>query len=171
MLLPSTACPNLDSRGLILPVRLPASLQDMFLGEYRHNLDYKGRISVPKKFRRDLAKGAILTKGLDGCLFLYSKESWERLTTALRELSVTQADTRSFERYLFGGAVEAQFDQLGRINIPEYLLAYADLKKEAILVGILERVEIWDLQRWSRLAKKLGERGEEIAEKLSERGV
>lgn len=143
----------------------------MFLGEYRHNLDYKGRISVPKKFRRELAKGAILTKGLDGCLFLYSKESWEQLTSRLRELSVTQADTRAFERYLFGSAVEVEFDRLGRIKIPEYLLAYASLRKEAILVGILERVEIWNLELWNKLTKKLGERGEEIAEKLSERGV
>ena len=143
----------------------------MFLGEYRHNLDYKGRISVPKKFRRELAKGAILTKGLDGCLFLYPKESWEQLTLGLRELSVTQADTRAFERYLFGGAVEVEFDQLGRIKIPEYLLAYASLRKEAILVGILERVEVWNLELWNKLTKKLGERGEEIAEKLSERGV
>jgi len=143
----------------------------MFLGEYKHNLDYKGRTCVPKKFREDLAAGAILTKGLDGCLFLYPKGEWERLTARLRELSVTQADTRAFERYLFGAAAEVEFDSLGRIKIPEYLRSYAALKKEVILVGILERIEIWDTERWSRLASKLESRGEEIAEKLSEKGV
>lgn len=143
----------------------------MFLGEYKHNLDYKGRTSVPKKFREALRDGAILTKGLDGCLFLYPKVEWERLTARLRELSVTQADTRAFERYLFGGAAEVEFDSLGRIKIPEYLLTYAALKKEVVLVGILERIEIWSPERWSRLARKQETRGEEIAEKLSEKGV
>jgi len=143
----------------------------MFLGEYRHNIDYKGRLSVPKKFRGNLANGAILTKGLDGCLFLYSKESWSDLTARLQQLSVTQADTRAFERYLFGGAAEAQFDQLGRIKIPEYLLVYAGITKEVILVGILGRIEIWSPDRWDKLAKNLEKRGEEIAEKLSEKGV
>jgi MraZ protein len=143
----------------------------MFLGEYKHNLDYKGRLAVPKKFREALVGGAILTKGLDGCLFLYSRREWERLTARLKELPVTQSDTRAFERYLFGGAAEVEFDQLGRIKIPEYLLTYAAIKKEAILVGILERIEIWSLQRWSRLAKRLESRGEEVAEKLAERGV
>jgi MraZ protein len=143
----------------------------MFLGEYRHNLDYKGRLAVPKKFRDELASGAILTKGLDGCLFLYPKEAWEKLTSRLKELSVTRADTRAFERYLFGGATQVAFDPLGRIKIPEYLLAYASLKKEAVLVGILERVEIWNQKKWSKLAGKLEESGERIAEKLSEKGI
>jgi len=143
----------------------------MFLGEYKHNLDYKGRLAVPKKFRRQLASGAIITKGLDGCLFLYSEGAWERLTARLREFSVTQADTRAFERYLFGGAAQVEFDRLGRIKIPEYLLAYAGIKKEAILVGILERIEIWGQDKWNDLATKLERKGEEIAEKLSKKGI
>jgi MraZ protein len=143
----------------------------MFLGEYRHNLDYKGRVAVPKKFRSDLAQGAILTKGLDGCLFLYPKKSWEELTARFQELSVTQADTRAFERYLFGGAVEANFDNLGRVKIPEYLILYASLKKELVLVGILERIEIWNKNKWEKVYENLESRGEEIAEKLSEKGV
>jgi MraZ protein len=143
----------------------------MFLGEYRHNLDYKGRVAVPKKFREALVGGAILTKGLDGCLFLYSRREWEQLTARLKELPVTQSDTRAFERYLFGGAAEVEFDSLGRIKIPEYLLTYAAIRKEAILVGILERIEIWSMQRWNKLGKKLESRGEEVAEKLAEKGV
>lgn len=143
----------------------------MFLGEYKHNLDYKGRIAVPKKFRQGLAKGAILTKGLDGCLFLYSREAWGKLTARMKEFSVTGADTRAFERYLFGSATEVEFDSLGRIKIPDYLFAYASLSKGAVLVGILERIEIWDQERWNKLARKLEAKGEEIAEKLSEKGV
>ena len=143
----------------------------MLVGEYLHNLDIKVRVAVPKKFRELIGTGAILTKGLDGCLFLYPKSEWERLSQRLRLLPVTLAETRAFERYLFGSAVEVDFDQLGRIKIPEYLRIYAGLTKEAVIVGVLERVEIWEKTRWSKFAKKLHERSEEIAEKLSERGV
>lgn len=143
----------------------------MFIGEYRHNLDYKGRIAVPKKFRSALAQGAILTKGLDGCLFLYPMSSWNKLTDRIQELSVTQADTRAFGRYLFGGASEVEFDQLGRIKIPEYLLEYAHIQKNAVLVGLLERIEIWSPRLWEKQVKKLEKRGEEISEKLAKRGV
>lgn len=143
----------------------------MFLGEYKHNLDYKGRVAVPKKFRTELKSGAIITKGLDKCLFLYPKESWEQLTERLRQLSVTQADTRAFGRYLFGGASEVEFDSLGRIKIPDYLLAYASLSKEVMLVGLLDRVEIWNSKKWEKLAVEIESKGESIAEKLSEKGV
>lgn len=143
----------------------------MFIGEYRHNLDYKGRVAVPKKFRSDLAQGAILTKGLDGCLFLYPMSSWSKLTDRIQELSVTQADTRAFGRYLFGGASEVEFDQLGRIKIPEYLLEYAHIQKNAVLVGLLERIEIWSPRLWEKQVKKLETRGEEISEKLAKKGI
>ena len=143
----------------------------MFLGEYKHNLDYKGRVAVPKKFRTELESGAIITKGLDKCLFLYPEGSWEQLTERLRQLSVTQADTRAFGRYLFGGASEVEFDSLGRIKIPDYLLAYASLSKEVMLVGLLDRVEIWNSKSWEKLAVELESKGESIAEKLSEKGV
>ena len=143
----------------------------MLLGEYVHNLDQKGRVAVPKKFRQHLGVLAILTKGLDGCLFLYPKGEWERLSQRLKQLPVTLADTRAFERYLFGGAIEVGFDPLGRIKIPEYLREYADLTKETVIIGVLERVEIWDKKRWKGYVKKLHERSEEIAEKLSEKGV
>jgi MraZ protein len=143
----------------------------MLLGEYVHNLDSKGRVAVPKKFRGSLGTRAILTKGLDGCLFLYPKGEWERLSKSLKQLPVTLADTRAFERYLFGGAVEVGFDPLGRIKIPDYLLNYAGLVKEAVILGVLERIEIWEKNRWEAFAEKLHQRGEEIAEKLSEKGV
>lgn len=143
----------------------------MLIGEYKHSLDNKGRIAVPKQFRKELGTGAILTKGLDGCLFLYPKNEWETLSERLRELPVTLADTRAIERYFFGGAVEVGFDPLGRIKIPDYLIDYSGLTKEAVMVGVLERVEVWDKSRWEEFAKKLHQRGEEIAEKLSDKGV
>ena len=143
----------------------------MFLGEFQHNLDYKGRVSVPKKFRRQLTKGSILTKGLDRCLFLYTKNSWEKLANRIKELPVTGRDARAFGRYLFTGATEIDFDQLGRIAIPEYLRTYAGLKKETTIVGVLERIEIWDKKRWERMRKTIEATGEEIAEKLTETGI
>ena len=143
----------------------------MFLGEFQHNLDYKGRVSVPKKFRRQLTKGSILTKGLDRCIFLYTKDSWEKLANRIKELPVTGKDARAFGRYLFTGATEIDFDQLGRIVIPEYLRTYAGLKKETTIVGVLERIEIWDKKRWERMRKTIEATGEEIAEKLTETGI
>ena len=143
----------------------------MFLGEYQHNLDHKGRVAVPKKFRKELVGGAILTKGLDGCLFLYPKNEWATLSQRLAGLPITQSDARAFSRYLFAGGVEVDFDSLGRIKIPEYLIKYASLQRETMVLGILGRVEIWSLERWKEISSQLEKRSEEIAEKLGERGI
>ncbi|MEX0616523.1 MAG: division/cell wall cluster transcriptional repressor MraZ [Candidatus Woykebacteria bacterium] len=139
----------------------------MFLGEYKHSIDYKGRVSVPKKFRAELGKGSVLTKGLDRCLFLYTKQAWESLSQSIRSMPVTASDARAFSRYLFSGAIEIEFDQLGRIFIPEYLRSYSSIKKEVVIVGVLERVEIWDKKTWGRVSKGIENKGEEIAEKLT----
>src|SRR3990167_1461900 len=143
----------------------------MFLGEYKHNIDYKGRLSVPKKFRGQLAKGSVLTKGLDRCLFLYTLEGWGLLSSRIKNLPVTARDARAFSRYLFSGATEIEFDQLGRIFIPDYLREYASLKKEVVVVGVLERVEIWDKARWVKMRRDVEMKGEEIAEKLTGSGI
>ncbi len=143
----------------------------MFIGQYSHNLDYKGRLSVPKKFREQLGKQAILTRGLEGCLFLYSKSSWETLTKKLSGLPLTQSDARAFSRYLFAGASLVEFDQLGRIVVPDFLRKEAVLAKEVVLVGVLERIEIWDSQKWVRLQKELQKSGETVAERLSKLGI
>ena len=143
----------------------------MFLGRYTHSLDNKSRTSIPKKFREQLRDGAILTTGLDGCLFLYSKKDWEDLSKAVKELPLTAADARDFSRYLFSGAVEVTFDQLGRTVIPDYLVAHANLGKELIILGVLNRIEIWAKKKFLTLNRKLNQKGEEIAEKLSGSGV
>lgn len=143
----------------------------MFLGQYQHSLDYKGRTSVPKKFREDLKPSAILTVGLEGCLFLYPKDEWEKLSTRLSELPLTASDARNFSRYLFSSAVEVSFDKLGRITIPDYLKNHASLKKRLIIAGVLNRVEIWDQVKWEVFNKNLNSQSEEIAEKLSGSGI
>lgn len=143
----------------------------MFLGRYLHSLDYKSRTSVPKKFREQLKSGAILTSGLDGCLFLYSKTDWEDLSDRIRELPITAADARDFSRYLFSGAIEVRFDSLGRITIPDYLVDYAKLEKDIVILGVLNRIEIWSKKSFSLLNRKLKTRTEEIAEKLSGSGI
>lgn len=143
----------------------------MFLGQYQHSLDYKGRTSVPKKFREDLKPSAILTVGLEGCLFLYPKDEWEKLSTRLSELPLTVSDARNFSRYLFSSAVEVSFDKLGRITIPDYLKNHASLKKSLIIAGVLNRVEIWDQVKWEVFNKNLNSQSEEIAEKLSGSGI
>lgn len=143
----------------------------MFLGEFQHTLDYKGRVSVPKKFRELLGREPILTRGLDGCLFLYPAKAWENLSEKLKSLPVTQSDSRAFSRYLFGGATKVSFDNLGRITVPDYLRSYALLKKEVVVIGVLERIEIWDKQIWTKLEKKLKKTGELVAERLGNSGI
>jgi MraZ protein len=143
----------------------------MFLGEYKHNLDYKGRVSVPKKFRQEIGSEGILTRGLDGCLFLYPASSWRELADKMRQMPLTQADARTFARYIFGGAQSIGFDRLGRISIPDYLRTYASLSKKVVLVGLLDRIEIWDEKKWEQLEVKLKKTGEEVAERLRESGI
>ncbi len=143
----------------------------MFIGEYQHSVDYKGRLSVPKKFRAQLEEGAVVTRGLDGCLFLYPKSSWEGLWGKLAQLPLTQSDARSFSRHLLSGAMEVTFDQLGRAMIPSYLRDFAAVKNEVTIVGVGERIEIWDSQRWEQYRQRSESTSEEIAEKLTGLGI
>lgn len=143
----------------------------MFLGQFQHTLDIKNRISIPKRFRDQLAPNAVLTAGLDGCLFLYPQVEWEALSRQMKDLPLTGVDARSFSRYLFSAAAEVSFDQLGRIVIPDYLIDHAKLRKKLIVIGVLNRVEIWSAPRWEAFNKNIAARSEEIAEKLSGTGI
>jgi len=138
----------------------------MFLGEYRHSIDYKGRLSIPKKFRGDLI-GGVITRGLDGCLFLYPKKDWETLSKKIQDLPLTKEDARSFARYIFSGAERLDFDKLGRARIPESLRTYAKLKTEVVLVGVAVRVEVWNKDIWEKYKKRTESEGEKTAEKLT----
>lgn len=120
----------------------------MLLGEYRHNVDTKGRVSVPSKFRDDLGQSFVVTKGLDNCLFMYSKLEWETFENKLKQLPLTNQDARSFMRFFFAGATECEVDKQGRINIPQNLREYANIQKEVVIVGVATRAEMWDSENW-----------------------
>ena len=143
----------------------------MFIGEFSHNLDQKGRMAVPVKFRKDLASGAVITRGIDKCLFVYSKSEWEVLADKLAKLPLVQANSRAFARLMFSGAVNAELDGQGRVLVPDYLREYAGLKKQVIVTGLFNRLEIWDKTVWQDYKNKTERDSGEIAEKLSELGI
>ena len=143
----------------------------MFIGEYSHNLDEKGRLSVPKKFRTDLEGGAVVTRGLDGCLFLYTKREWEKLAEKLSNLPFAQANTRAFERLMLAGAMDVEVDKQGRIMLPEYLRGYAGLEKTVVVAGLYNRLELWDHVQWTAYKKRTEAESTEIAEQMSALGV
>lgn len=143
----------------------------MFIGEYNHNLDDKGRLAVPKKFRTVLAKGAVITRGLDNCLFLYTKNEWAKLAEKLASLPFAQANTRAFARLMLAGAMDVDLDNQGRVIIPEYLRAFGGLKKEVIVAGLYNRLEIWDEQKWADYTKRTEAESTAIAEQMSDLGV
>lgn len=143
----------------------------MLLGEYRHNLDIKGRVAIPAKFRDKLAMGAIITRGLDNCLFMFTNTEWEVLAQKLVGLPLAQANSRAFVRLMLAGAMDVQLDNQGRILVPDYLRKYAELKKEVVVAGLYNRMEIWDAERWERYKQKTESASDEIAEKLGELGI
>lgn len=143
----------------------------MFIGEYSHNLDIKGRMAIPAKFRDKLSSGVIITRGLDQCLFLYPKNEWEILAEKLTKLPLSQANSRAFARLMLAGAMDLTLDIQGRILIPDYLRSYAKLKKQAIVAGLYNRIEIWDAETWKEYKAKTESSSDQIAEKLSELGI
>jgi len=141
------------------------------VGEYNHNLDDKFRLAIPIKFRRELEEGAVITKGLDNCLFLYTKNEWNKLAEKLATLPFSQANSRAFARHMLSGAFEAEIDKQGRVVIPEYLRNFAGLKKSLIIAGLYNRAEIWDADAWNAYKVKTERESNEIAEKLNDLGV
>ena len=148
-----------------------AKLLTMFIGEYTHNLDEKGRLAVPKKFRADLTKGAVVTRGLDNCLFLYTQKEWKNLAEKLASLPFAQANTRAFARLMLAGAMDVKVDKQGRIILPDYLRSFAGLKKNTIVAGLYNRLEIWDQKKWEDYKKKSETQSTEIAEQMAELGI
>lgn len=143
----------------------------MLLGEYKHSLDPKGRIAIPAKFREKLATGAIITRGLDNCLFVFGGKEWDALAQKLMLLPLAQANSRAFVRLMLSGAADVEFDGQGRILVPDYLRTYAGLEKQAIITGLYNRVEIWNVERWTHYKQKTENSSDEIAEKLGELGI
>ena len=141
----------------------------MFMGEYSHNIDAKNRLIMPAKFREQLGDKFIATKGLDGCLFVYSLSEWETIEAKFREIPLTTKDARKFLRFFFAGAAECEVDKQGSVLIPPSLKEYAGLEKEVMSVGVLNRVEIWSKERW--LSDNTYDDMDEIAEHMAELGL
>lgn len=121
----------------------------MLMGEYHNNLDLKGRVVIPSKFREEIKEKVVLTRGLDGSLFIYSFNDFKTLTDKLNTLSFTEKESRNFTRFMLSGAITLEFDKQGRIVIPTYLKEYAKLEKEIVIVGVLNRIEIWSSDNWN----------------------
>ena len=138
----------------------------MFIGEYQHNIDEKGRLAVPTKFRAALKKGAVVTRGLDGCLFLYTQGEWEKLAAKLAAMPISKANTRAFSRLMLAGAMDVSLDKQGRIILPEYLRRYAAMAKKVIVTGLYNRLEIWDEKVWEKYKKGTEKDSTDIAEAL-----
>ena len=140
--------------------------KEMFLGQYEHSLDDKGRLSLPAKLRDKLGATFVVTKGLDRCLFIYPQDEWGNIEQRLRELSTTKSDARSFVRMFFAGATECECDKQGRINIPQPLRDHAMLNKDAVILGVGSRLEVWSLDKWREYSEQALENYEKIAEDL-----
>ncbi len=138
----------------------------MFMGEFQHSIDEKGRLIIPAKFRDGLGTSFVVTRGLDQCLFVYPRSEWEILETKLTTLPFTRSDARAFSRFFFSGATECDLDKQGRANIPSNLREYAKLSRECVVIGVSSRVEIWDKEAWDTYCAQSADSFNELAEKL-----
>lgn len=143
----------------------------MLIGEYSHTIDDKKRLSLPAKFRKELGRKVVVTNGLDKCLFVYTQAQWKKVAEKLSELSMGQANSRSFNRFLLGGAVETEVDSLGRVLIPEFQRKFAGLNSKVVIVGVHNRLEIWDEVGWSEYKSRVEKEADILAEKLGEVGA
>lgn len=143
----------------------------MLIGEYKHTLDEKNRISIPSKFRDVLGKKIVITKGLDNCLSMYSLKDWNKIAAQLGELSFTQSDVRNFNRFLLASAHEVLIDSVGRVLIPENLCTFAKIKTKVVFAGVYNRVEIWDENAWVTFNDQVSKNADAIAEKLGQIGA
>lgn len=143
----------------------------MFIGEYAHSIDVKGRLIMPAKFREELGITFIVTKGLDGCLFVYSKNEWAQFEEKLKSLPFTSKDARTFNRFFFAGAIECEVDKQGRILISQNLRDYASLNKDVVIIGVSNRIEIWDKEKWNDYCNNEDVSPDDIAEKISLLGI
>ena len=143
----------------------------MLIGEYKHTLDPKKRLSVPSKWRRDLGTSLVVTRGLDNCLFVYPLPEWQKITDKIGELPLGSADTRSFNRFFLSGAVEVEVDSVGRILVPDFLKEFAGLDSKVVMSGVHNRIEIWDETKWTEYITRVELQADSLAEKLGAVGV
>ncbi len=143
----------------------------MLIGEYKHTLDSKKRLSLPSKWRKELGSTLVVTRGLDICLFVYPLKEWQKITEKIGQLPLGQADTRSFNRFFLSGAVEVEVDKIGRILVPDFLKDFALLDNKVVLAGIHDRVEIWDEDLWNAYKARIESQADRLAEKLGDLGI
>jgi len=142
----------------------------MFIGEYKYNLDDKNRLSLPTKFRSLFQGKAVITKGLDNCLFIYTNKEWNKLVEKLASLPISQAKSRAFSRLMLAGAMDVNIDKQGRVILPDYLKTFATLHKKVIIAGLYNRLEVWDEKLWSKYQKNSEKDSNDIAEGLVDLG-
>ena len=140
----------------------------MFFGEFEHNIDDKGRLTIPAKFRDELAGGVVVTRGLDGCLWAYPRSEWEQLAERIAKMPTTNQAARNFARFMFSSASDSIPDRQGRVLLPQGLRNYAGINNEAIIIGVMNRVEIWQPDKWSSVFSKVEEDPEIIASQLED---
>ena len=138
----------------------------MLIGEYHHNIDEKGRLIIPSKFREEIGNNFVVTRGLDGCLFVYSLIEWEKIVVKLKKLPFTKKDARTFSRFFLSAATRGEFDRQGRMNLMNSLIEYAGLKKECAIIGVNDRLEIWSLDKFNNLMNENFDKLDEISENL-----
>ena len=143
----------------------------MFIGEYYYTIDPKGRIAIPSKLRSALSKGGVITKGLDNCLFIFSLKDWQPMAEKIKGLPLSQSNSRAFSRLMLAGAMDIKLDSQGRILVPDYLRRYVGLKKEIVLAGVYDRLEVWDEKEWEKYKKRTEKESGDIAEKLGDLGI
>ena len=145
----------------------------MFIGEFQHSIDEKGRLAIPAKFRARISGGAIITRGLDRCLFIFTNKDWENFAQTLinSPSPVARANSRDFSRLFFSGASDVKLDSQGRILVPDYLKKYAGLDKSAKIIGVYNRMEVWDDRTWDKYCERTEGSSDEIAEKMADLGI
>jgi MraZ protein len=143
----------------------------MFIGEYKYNLDEKNRLALPSKFRKLFNGGAVITKGLDNCLFIYTKKEWDKLVEKLVKLPISQAKSRAFSRMMLAGAMDVGLDRQGRVVLPDYLKGFASLTKKVVIAGLYNRLEVWDEKLWTKYQRVSEKDSTEISEGLVDLGI
>ena len=143
----------------------------MFLGEYQHTVDQKGRLAIPAKFREELADGAVVTRGLDKCLVIYPGSEWASLAERVSRLPQTQPNVRTLSRLLFSGAVDLSLDGQGRTILPQYLRKYAGIAANVAVIGLYQRIEVWGLEEWNAVKATTEAAGGSLAEQLADLGI
>ncbi|QIL45586.1 division/cell wall cluster transcriptional repressor MraZ [Vagococcus coleopterorum] len=142
----------------------------MFMGEFKHNIDPKGRLIMPSKFRDGLGDKFVVTRGMDGCLFGYPQDEWAKLEEKMKEMPIANKQARAFVRFFYSAATECELDKQGRINLPTNLISHGGLEKECVIIGVSDRVEIWDIEKWNEFSTEAEENFDELAETMIDFG-